>query len=147
MKPSLFATAVSCLVICAGCGRNNHPVTIAGNVSSYEKTTGYEFNYASAGYGKAPEIIVFCRVRVADKPVPCFTHKITSRESSSYEVIINGTPITPPADRFVLYVNDKNGNPKEIEIERAEAIRILKADHEEYIKIWNEHVEPKLGES
>ena len=145
MNNALGTVAALWLLCCSGCDQTNSAVSIWGNSASYIKSTGYEFNYGGAGYENVPDIIIFCRTKVGDKETPTFKYQFSSSNGTSYQVIINGTVVNPPKGTFVFYVNDREGKSKEIKIERSAALRILKADHEEYIKFWDDHVAPMLA--
>jgi hypothetical protein len=146
MKQTFLAVATLCFAVCSGCTRSGS-VTTWGNSTSYKQATGYEFNYGAAGFDGIPDIIIFCRVQVGNQPAPSFKYKWESTTPSSYTFTINGTSVAPSKGQFLFYVNDTNGEPKKIEIERSQAAEILKADHEGYIKFWNDNVEPKLKRS
>ena len=146
-------TAVAAIVVIVLAGaailfvtnrENEHAVNLWGDSQSYTRASGYEFNYSAAGHDGVPEIIVFCKVQEENKPLPAFSYQVGSTSPHSYSVTINGLPVDVDENDFAFYVNDADGKPRRLKIDRAVGAKVLASDHEGYIKFWNDVVEPQL---
>jgi len=121
-----------------------HGVDIWGIGDSFTRASGYEFNNFGAGHDGIPEIIVFCKVQEGNKHLPTFAYQVGSSDAYSYWVTINKQPLDVDENDFAFYVNDAEGKPRRLNLDREVGAKVLDMDHEGYIKFWNEVVEPQL---
>ena len=149
MKTAFACTALFLILLGAAflfisAQHKERPVTVWGNSQSYTQDSGYEFNYGAAGHDAIPEVIVFCKVQEGGKRVPNFAYQVTSKTPTSYGVTIDGRPANVPEGGFKFYVNDAEGKPRALNIERSVGEKILNATPQGYIDFWNNLVAPQL---